>query len=161
MASLSCIRTELYLHFEYPGHEKIIVVILITFAAIISASGQFSIIGKVIDSLTGSALTGANVLIRNTYLGMVSGPDGIFRFTNLQAGTYLLEVSYMGYQNYSQETELMSDTETEIQMVRQPLMQEEVQILATRIVQGMPEHTRTSLRNRSAGSTWVKIYLSC
>lgn len=118
--------------------KKIIVVILITFAAIISASGQFSIIGKVIDSLTGSALTGANVLIRNTYLGMVSGPDGIFRFTNLQAGTYLLEVSYMGYQNYSQETELMSDTETEIQMVRQPLMQEEVQILATRIVQGMP-----------------------
>ena len=118
--------------------KKIVLAILFTSTGIVACLGQFTLHGKVTDAQTGSVLAGANVLIRNTFLGATSGLDGMFRFRNLQPGTYNLSVSYIGYVTYSEEIELLSDTSTEILLSHQSLMQEEVQIISTRIVQGMP-----------------------
>jgi iron complex outermembrane receptor protein len=118
--------------------KKIILAILFTCAGAVACRGQFTLSGKITDSQTGVLLAGANILIRNTFLGTTSGVDGIFHFKNLEPGTYHLIVSFMGYIPWSKELELSSDTVTDIPMARQSLMQEEVQIVSTRIVQGMP-----------------------
>lgn len=101
-------------------------------------SAQWSVIGRVTDAQTGTALTGANILIRNTFLGTTSGPDGTFHLSNLQQGIYEMEVSFVGFENYTRELSLTSDFELDIRMVRTSLMQEEVQIQSTRIAQGVP-----------------------
>ncbi len=118
--------------------KKIVLAILFTWVGIVTCPGQFTLHGKVTDALTGAELAGANVLIRNTFLGATTGLDGVFLFRNLQPGGYQLLVSYIGYVTYSEEIELRSDTSTDVLLIRQSLMQEEVQIISTRIVQGMP-----------------------
>ena len=60
-----------------------------------------SIVGKVIDSTNQSPLIGANVVIKNTTKGSATDADGRFEIKNLDAGTYTIMASYIGYQNSS------------------------------------------------------------
>ena len=73
--------------------------------------GQGIIVGEVIDSLTNKSLPGANVYIPGTSRGSATDLDGIFKITDVPAGTQSIEVSYIGYRS-AQRTVLVADGET-------------------------------------------------
>jgi TonB-dependent receptor len=58
-------------------------------------SGEIS--GVVSDLSSKESLPYASVVIKGTVIGMTTDMDGNFRFSNLQAGDYILQVSYVGY----------------------------------------------------------------
>ncbi|MBD3409037.1 MAG: TonB-dependent receptor [Ignavibacteriales bacterium] len=67
-----------------------------------SLFAQFSRIkGKVVDAETGEALVGANVLVVGTSFGAATNINGEYTIPNLEAGTYEVKASYVGYQSKS------------------------------------------------------------
>ncbi|CAN5821061.1 hypothetical protein BH20GEM1_BH20GEM1_13470 [soil metagenome] len=77
-------------------------VVGVAFLAGLSLSGQALaqstvLQGKVLDSTTGEPLIGAQVVITATDRGAVTDVDGQYRL-NVSAGTYSLDVEYLGYQ---------------------------------------------------------------
>ena len=57
---------------------------------------KWKVEGQVRDE-NGQALSGASVIIKETYLGAYTGRDGAFSFKSVVEGEYILRVSYMGY----------------------------------------------------------------
>ena len=53
--------------------------------------------GKVVDAATGEPLIGAQVVVTGTDQGTITDVDGQYRL-GLAAGTYSLDVQYLGYQ---------------------------------------------------------------
>ncbi len=64
----------------------------------LQAIGQGKIAGKVTDDKTGESIIGANVIIKGTANGTSTDVDGNFTL-NVTAGTYTVEVKYVGYQS--------------------------------------------------------------
>lgn len=54
--------------------------------------------GKVTDLQTGEALIGANVIVVGTTFGAASDVNGDYVIANLDAGTYTIKASFIGYQ---------------------------------------------------------------
>ncbi|MCB0634048.1 MAG: TonB-dependent receptor [Lewinella sp.] len=62
--------------------------------------GQSGLIqGRVIDAETAEPLYRASVVIESEFSGVSTDIDGHFRFTDLPAGNYYLQVRYLGYQS--------------------------------------------------------------
>lgn len=60
--------------------------------------GQTGVItGKVFDETNGEPLMFCNVIIEGTSLGASTDLDGVYRFDNLQPGSYTLVASYISY----------------------------------------------------------------
>src|SRR5438876_368814 len=59
--------------------------------------------GKVIDKKNNSGLNGASVYIPDIKIGASTKADGSFEIKNIPKGTYLLEVSYIGYASQYKE----------------------------------------------------------
>ena len=74
------------------------VLIIIPFFSI-SIFGNGNLKGNITDSLTSSALVGANVFLAGTSLGSAADIDGNYRINSIPAGSYQLKVSYIGYQS--------------------------------------------------------------
>lgn len=53
--------------------------------------------GKVIDSKTGEALVGANVLVKNTKIGTITDKNGNFTINNINLSKFTIVASYIGY----------------------------------------------------------------
>ncbi|MFO8054657.1 MAG: carboxypeptidase regulatory-like domain-containing protein [Bacteroidales bacterium] len=84
------------------------------------ASGQGAIHGKVIDKEEGTTIPGAHVVIRvgNTVIADVTDTDGKYRLRPLDAGTYDLEITYMGYQDAEiTKVEVFSDKITRLEEI--------------------------------------------
>ena len=62
---------------------------------VFSQSGK--IVGKVLDSESGEALIGANVLIEGTNLGAATDVSGDFIILNIPPGSYTLTAKYIGF----------------------------------------------------------------
>jgi hypothetical protein len=63
--------------------------------------GTGALTGFVIDASSGESLPGVNLAIRNTKLGTVSDKEGKFYLQNIPAGSYTLEVNYIGFNTIS------------------------------------------------------------
>jgi CarboxypepD_reg-like domain/TonB dependent receptor-like, beta-barrel/TonB-dependent Receptor Plug Domain len=61
------------------------------------ASTTGKLAGGVIDSDTNEPLTGVNIYLEGTNIGAATDLDGIYSIINVQAGTYTLVASYIGY----------------------------------------------------------------
>ena len=59
---------------------------------------QGSIYGKIIDTDTKEPLIGANILLIGTYIGVSTDLKGEFVIDNLLPGSYIVQVSYLGYE---------------------------------------------------------------
>ncbi len=59
------------------------------------------IAGTVIDATTREALIGANVIIKDTYLGATTNLDGFYTINNIPPGKHTVIVSYIGYRKYT------------------------------------------------------------
>ena len=68
---------------------------------LISAPAQAGTIGGfVTDRTSGEFLLSANVFLSGTSLGALSNENGYYAITGIPAGTYVLVVSYLGYETY-------------------------------------------------------------
>jgi TonB-dependent receptor len=61
--------------------------------------GQGTIRGMITDSVTNTALVGANVYLVGTALGSTTDLEGKYTITRIPAGSYTLKVSYVGYKS--------------------------------------------------------------
>ena len=95
---------------------------------VIQAAGQqtWSLTGQVMDE-NGKPLPGASVVLSPENLGAVSGDGGNFKFQNIPEGKYTIETSYVGFQKYITEIELIRNRELNIRLIpRRQTLQEVV-----------------------------------
>ena len=100
------------------------------------ASAQLSVSGKVTDSLTGSALPGATVLISPTNR-VVADYRGNYQI-NSTKGPCTLYIMYIGYRIKVKNVVLHSDTVINIQLDKSIILTEEVTISGTRASKNSP-----------------------
>ena len=94
-----------------------------------SAIGQTTLNGNITDE-TGTALIGANVIVKGTSTGTVTDIDGNFTFTTTESFPIILEISYTGYS--TQEVNVTSaGSAINIQLV-EGILTEEVVVSASR-----------------------------
>ncbi|MCB0688135.1 MAG: TonB-dependent receptor [Saprospiraceae bacterium] len=77
---------------------------------------QNTISGSVYDAKNGDPLVGASVYISDLKLGVSTDFDGSFSMEDLKSGTYLLEISYIGYKNEIIRLNLAADTSLSIKL---------------------------------------------
>ncbi|MCP4725836.1 MAG: TonB-dependent receptor, partial [bacterium] len=80
---------------------------------IVPAEGVFGEIrGVVKDKDTEEPLIGANIVIPGTFLGASTDEQGRFRIQRLSPGEYILEASYVGYENERLDRIVLSQADT-------------------------------------------------
>src|SRR5690606_16842680 len=91
--------------------------------------------GKVTDLQSGDPLIGANILVVGTSLGAATDVNGDFTISNLEAGTYELRASYVGYQSITiSNVRVNADLTTELnfQLPAEGITTEEIEVIALR-----------------------------
>lgn len=80
--------------------RKLNVLIFIALALPVAVLAQTTgkIAGTVTDAETGRALIGASVVVADTTLGAATGSDGYYFIVGLPAGTYTIQVQFIGFQ---------------------------------------------------------------
>lgn len=84
--------------------KYIIIIILfsITFTlTTINTFAQNSLSGKITNNIDNSALPGATIYIPDVKIGAVSNDDGTYKIENIPNGTYVVEVSFIGFATQS------------------------------------------------------------
>ena len=99
---------------------------------------QHSISGKVSDKQTGKALEGANIIIKNTYKSTATNKNGEFFVSKLKDGSYILKISFIGYESCKQKVDLKKDVNLDIKLLKKLILEEEVIITATRASEKSP-----------------------
>ncbi|MCX6237875.1 MAG: TonB-dependent receptor [Bacteroidia bacterium] len=98
---------------------------------------QLSLTGIVKDE-KGEALSGANVLLANTFNGTTAGINGEFKFPNLPKGKYTIVVTFIGYHNFRKELILNNSEKLDIALEPTSVLTEEVLVSASRAGQKSP-----------------------
>lgn len=108
--------------------------ILTAVLALLSSAllAQFALRGTIYDQSTGEALPGAHIVIEETFLTAISGPDGAYTFEKLRQGDYTLKVSYIGYETLHQEIDLNASLSKDLRLAPAMVMQDEVVIKGIR-----------------------------
>jgi len=83
-----------------------------------NSNGKLS--GKIVDAGTGEGLIGASVAVEGTSLGAATDLDGNFIFQNLPAGTYTLNIRYIGYEEIDRQVNITGGETTRITIEMQP-----------------------------------------
>ncbi|MDG1847295.1 MAG: carboxypeptidase-like regulatory domain-containing protein, partial [Candidatus Marinimicrobia bacterium] len=81
------------------NYKKLIITTLLV-AAQITFAQTFKLDGQILDASNKSALPFANITLEGTTLGSASDSDGRFSIEKINAGTYTIIASYMGYSTY-------------------------------------------------------------
>lgn len=103
----------------------IAVALVFIFTEVSSQALQTGIIkGKVIDKATKQIIPGANVVINETKKGAATDTTGGFVLTDIHEGTYILSVSFIGYQD---------KTVTDVNIVRGKINYIEVELEESRL----------------------------
>ena len=79
-----------------------------------------TISGRVTDSTNESPLIGANVILEGTSLGAATDGEGIYEIKGLDAGEYVITVSYIGFKNFKEIISLESGQRITKDLVLQP-----------------------------------------
>lgn len=90
--------------------QRIILTMVALFFAAPSILAQHKITGTITDEKTHEALTGVTVYIGNLKTGVVSDIGGNYIFENLKTGTYLFEISFLGYKKRVERINIGKDT---------------------------------------------------
>lgn len=83
--------------------KKIILVGLLCIIGMAAKSQTGGINGRVIDASSGQPLIGANIIMEENGNGVATNEFGKFSIKNLEAGTYNLIVSFIGFEKFSQK----------------------------------------------------------
>ena len=71
---------------------------------------QFTLTGKVFDKATGKTLAGASVYLPEIKKGTITNKEGVF-IINIEQGSHVLEISYMGYATDVENIKLQNNLE--------------------------------------------------
>jgi len=107
-----------------------------------AAFSQFTLTGKITDKHSSGVLSGANIRLDNTYIATFSDADGNFALKKLKKGTYTLKVTYLGFLDYTQQVILTQNTSLNIELIKNPILEEGVIISATRVTGNQPGTVR-------------------
>ena len=91
--------------------------------------------GKIVDSRDGKPLKGASVYIPDIKIGSVTNKDGKYEIHNIPNGTYLLEISYLGYLSQSKELSIKKSIIMNFSLIQSSIEMQEV------VVTGVPSAT--------------------
>lgn len=92
--------------------KKIILFIIFAFISDILSAQQGVVQGTILDKATKKALPFTSVSLENTNLNTSTNEAGTFYFKNVEAGTYKIVVSFIGYNNYTEQVTISKDTKT-------------------------------------------------
>ncbi len=108
------------------------VILMLAIASIFTGafSRQYTLSGSVTDS-NGDPLTGANVVVNETYLGTATNLQGEFSFS-LDEGEYNLTISFLGYEKYEKDVNLNKDIHLNVVLKPATVLGDEVIVKATR-----------------------------
>lgn len=106
---------------------------------------QYSLGGQVRDAAKNELLAGATIQLQGAGKGTVSDANGLFEFQDLQAGTYTLQVSFVGFDKKQVTVTLPQTGLLEVHLQRASLQAGEVVVSAIRA----NEKTGTTFTNVS------------
>ncbi|MFA7490475.1 MAG: TonB-dependent receptor [Mariniphaga sp.] len=118
---------------------------------VVAALGQYNLKGIVTGE--GEPLPGASILLKNTFYGLSTNHDGEFEFRNLKNGTYVLQVSFLGYEDQQVLVRVPDEPEIAVDLVSSTFLTGEVLISATRAKEKTPvAFTNLSREEISSGN---------
>lgn len=112
---------------------------LTTFAA----HAQYQVKGSVWDQATNSPLIGASIWAEGTGRGTVTDMNGKFVLSKLPEGTWMIRVSYLGYESITQEISIPSSEELIFKLQSKEFVSEEFIVSATRASETTPTTFQT------------------
>ena len=97
--------------------KKFLLLLVGVLAPLCAAMAQGSVRGKIVDKATGEAVEFVNVVASlkgsdNITGGVITDADGAFRIEGLGYGSYVLTVSYIGYQSTTREFTLSAQAKS-------------------------------------------------
>ncbi|MEO0573704.1 MAG: carboxypeptidase-like regulatory domain-containing protein, partial [Bacteroidota bacterium] len=101
----------------------------------ISAVAQQSTISGTITDAEGSPIEGANIFVLETTRGASSNEEGTFSIDRLEARTYFIQVSYLGYQTITKTVDASTGSTIEIVLSQASDQLNEVVVSANRRLQ--------------------------
>ncbi|MGK0487598.1 MAG: iron complex outermembrane receptor protein [Candidatus Endobugula sp.] len=99
---------------------------------------QYTLKGKVIDDATGESITGANVFIASLNQGDGTNDEGEFQLQEISEGTYLIEVSMVGYTTFRKRVEVKDDLVIDFRLKSDLIRLEEIIVMGTRANENTP-----------------------
>ena len=139
-------------HFLMKIFYKTILFNLILFLSSAVAQESGSIFGKIVDSMTGEDLIGANLFLEGTTIGAASDLEGNYRITNIPSGIYTLSASMVGYTKLTvAELEIKSgeSKKLDISLTSEAIETEEVVVTARMIL----NNEASLLKNRQKSNS--------
>jgi iron complex outermembrane receptor protein len=121
----------------FPLFKLSSVFLFLGWCSVLPAFSQYSIISGIVkDSVSSEVLPGASIMLEPADEGTTSSGSGTFIFTHLDAGNYLLTVSFIGYQGKNIPVRLTNTDSVFVELLLQAeeIESEEVVITATRTV---------------------------
>jgi len=94
--------------------------------------GQHQIGGRVIDSTDQSPLPGANVVVKGTFKGVFASYSGHFSLSGLQPGTYVLQISFLGYESRELSVQVPGEEQILVSLERSATLANEVVVVGLR-----------------------------
>ncbi|HEX5555933.1 MAG TPA: TonB-dependent receptor [Chitinophagaceae bacterium] len=104
---------------------------------ILFAGDRNSLRGTIYDAATHQPLVGATLYIPELKTGTVSGKSGSFTLKNIPAGSYLIQVRYVGYKTLLETVKVKGDSQHDFLLSTSVMEQNEV------VVTGMSAATET------------------
>lgn len=112
--------------------KKVLIIgLVLSFAGLSSAWAQTGVEGQVTDVETGEPLPGATVQVEGTETGTATGPDGSYQLTGLEPGTHTLAFSFVGYQETTEEVEVVQGEMTTLDVEMETATQELEEMVVT------------------------------
>jgi len=105
----------------------------------ILVSAQFSLSGKILDGETQNPLSWANIILAGTNKATAADIDGTYRIENINAGSYQMKISFVGYKTYEQLVRIERDQVLEVALEKNPWLADEVIVTATRATELSPK----------------------
>jgi iron complex outermembrane receptor protein len=112
--------------------------VVILFLIPLLGFSQFTLSGKVTDLETGESLPGAHILLSDSFKASTTDANGHYRIKNLKAGTYTIQVSFIGYNTVEMDVDVSANKKLDFQLKPAMVMSEEVIVQATRVQKSSP-----------------------
>ncbi|HEY4788316.1 MAG TPA: TonB-dependent receptor, partial [Bacteroidales bacterium] len=89
--------------------------------------------GKVVDATTKESLPGATIYIPDLKTGAITDQSGTFHITNLPAGKFMVQISFVGYQTLTQTVDFSKTTKFNFEMASSPIEVSEVVVTGSAV----------------------------
>lgn len=104
----------------------------------LSVFAQYTIKGKVTDSVTGEAIYGANLKLSSAFNGTSTSFEGAYEIKALTARTYVLKITAIGYSTIERTVEVTQNVTLNLQLVPKVRGLDDVVVTATRATEKTP-----------------------